>query len=52
MAFTGRPMRGFLFVDPEAIESPKALRAWVGRCVEFVEQKPRKAVKPARRKRP
>lgn len=50
MDFTGRPMRGYLFVDPEGIESPKALKSWIDRCVAHVETMPLKKAKrpPAR----
>jgi hypothetical protein len=40
MDFTGRPMRGFLFVDAEGLASPAALRAWVGRTTSYAESKP------------
>jgi TfoX/Sxy family transcriptional regulator of competence genes len=40
MDFTGKPMRGYLFVDPEGIDSPKALKAWVDRSVAHVETMP------------
>jgi hypothetical protein len=42
MDFTGRPMRGFLYVDPEGIDTAKALRTWVARTVDFAEAAPRK----------
>lgn len=48
MDFTGRPMRGFLFVDPEGLGTARALRTWVERSAAFAETKPRKAVKPDR----
>lgn len=51
MDFTGKPMRGYLFVDAEGIESPKALRAWIDRCVSFVETMPVKKAKRAGRSR-
>lgn len=41
MDFTGRPMRGFLFVDPVGVEGP-ALRKWLGRAVDFAESRPQK----------
>jgi TfoX/Sxy family transcriptional regulator of competence genes len=49
MDFTGRPMRGFLYVDAEGLGTAKELRAWVERCVRFVEAKPAKRVAKARR---
>lgn len=48
MDFTGRPMRGFLFVDAEGLTSPAALRAWVARTTAHASSKPVKAVKPPR----
>jgi hypothetical protein len=42
MDFTGRPMRGFLYVDPEGVATARSLRAWVERTVRFAETKPRK----------
>jgi TfoX/Sxy family transcriptional regulator of competence genes len=52
MDFTGKPMRGYLFVDAEGIDSPKALRSWVDRSVAYIEtmpiQKKSKAAMPRR----
>ena len=52
MDFTGKPMRGYLFVDPEGIESPKALKSWLARCVEHVEAMPAKKAKQQPRRQP
>jgi TfoX/Sxy family transcriptional regulator of competence genes len=53
MDFTGKPMRGYLFVDAEGIGSPNALRTWVDRCVRHLESMPIKKAKSAvRRRRP
>jgi hypothetical protein len=52
MDFTGRPMRGFLFVDPEGLGTAKSLRRWVDKCVAFAEGKPGKAVKTKDRRLP
>jgi TfoX/Sxy family transcriptional regulator of competence genes len=49
MDFTGRPMRGFLYVDAPGIARGAALRKWVGRAVDFAESKPKK---PAGKKAP
>ncbi len=35
MDFTGRVMRGFLFVDPEGFDSEDDLDFWVERALEF-----------------
>ena len=45
MDFTGRPMRGFLFVDPPGIASAASLRKWVGRATAHAETRPRKVKK-------
>lgn len=42
MDFTGKPMTTMVYVTPEAIESDEALRAWVERCLAFVETLPPK----------
>ena len=42
MDFTGRPMRGFVYVDPDGFESDHDLDAWVSRCVQFVSSLPPK----------
>lgn len=36
MDFTGKPMKGYVFVNPEGIESDAALEAWVALCSQFV----------------
>jgi hypothetical protein len=45
MDFTGRPMRGFLFVDPPAITSSTSLGKWLDRATTYAESRPKK-VKP------
>jgi len=42
MDFTGRPMKGFVSVDPKGFESGADLRAWVDLCLEFTESLPPK----------
>ncbi len=39
---TGRPMRGWVLVEPEGMETAGQLRDWVGRSVWFVEGLPGK----------
>ena len=46
MDFTGRPMQGYVYIDPPAIEDDQALAAWVNWCVEYVARLP--ARKPGR----
>jgi len=49
MDFTGRPMRGFVFVNPEGLHSKRDLDAWLTRALEFnpraVASKKRKRVR-------
>jgi len=45
MDFTGKPMRGYVFVGPDALKSAADLKRWVGLCAEFVATLPAKAVK-------
>jgi len=42
MDFTGRPMKGYAYIDPPAISADQDLRSWVLWCVEFVSQLPQK----------
>ena len=45
MAFTGRPMKGYVYVDPPALASGRDLEAWVSWCVNHVASLPPKAAK-------
>ncbi|GLY53224.1 TfoX/Sxy family protein [Lentzea sp. NBRC 102530] len=40
--FTGKPMRGWVVVDGEAISEDEALDSWLARCRDFVEALPPK----------
>jgi hypothetical protein len=42
MDFTGRPMRGLVFVGPAGYEADAALRAWVERGAAFAADLPAK----------
>lgn len=42
MDFTGRPMRGFIFVDPEGLSSELGRARWVERGVTFASSLPPK----------
>ncbi len=42
MDFTGRPMRGWVFVAGAGVDADEALRDWVGRGVEFALSLPPK----------
>jgi hypothetical protein len=46
MDFTGRQMRGFLFVDPAGTAGDDALQAWVDDSVAFASSLPPKKPKP------
>jgi TfoX/Sxy family transcriptional regulator of competence genes len=35
MDFTGRPMKGYVFVKPEAIDMEKDLAHWLQLCLDF-----------------
>ena len=39
---TGRPMKGWVMVEPAGVASDEELRDWVGRCVAFVRTLPAK----------
>jgi len=40
MDFTGRPMKGFVYVGPAGWKSPAALGKWVSWAVEFAAEAP------------
>lgn len=42
MDFTGKPMRGMLFVEPEGIADDSQLRDWVERALAFTRGLPAK----------
>ena len=52
MDFTGRPMRGMLYVDPPGIASKADLSRWLGRATAFVAGLPAKPAAGARRPPP
>lgn len=45
MDFTGRPMKGYVYIDPPAIAADADLAAWVGWCVDHVARLPPKKAK-------
>src|SRR5260221_12548646 len=47
MDFTGRPLKGMVYVGPEGLKTAAALASWVSRGLAFVEGKP--ATKPRKR---
>ncbi len=42
MDMTGRPMKGFVVVDPPGIATDADLLTWVARCEKFIETLPPK----------
>ena len=42
MDFTGKPLKGFVYVAPEGIESDEDLARWVKRSLDFVASLPAK----------
>jgi TfoX/Sxy family transcriptional regulator of competence genes len=40
---TGRPMKGWVMIEPDGIESEKQLNTWVQRAMEFVKTLPAKS---------
>jgi TfoX/Sxy family transcriptional regulator of competence genes len=49
MDFTGRPLTGYVYVDPPAIADDAQLQAWVLRCVRYVAGLPAKKAQRAQR---
>lgn len=35
MSFTGRPMKGYVYVEPHAVDMDKDLEYWVQLCLDF-----------------
>ena len=35
MDFAGRPMKGYVYVSPNGVESAIELKYWIGLCLEF-----------------
>ena len=50
MDFTGRPMKGMVFVDPEGLHGD-ALRQWVDAAADYAGGLPPKQATPARKRR-
>ena len=49
MDFTGRPMKGYLFVGSEGLKTEKQLREWLAPAVEYVQSLPPKKEKAKRK---
>ena len=52
MDFTGKPMRGFLYVGPEGTGTTRSLRSWVDRGVALASSLPPKKSKSKKRPPP
>jgi TfoX/Sxy family transcriptional regulator of competence genes len=50
MDFTGRPMTGIVYVEPEGVESDLDLQKWLEEAVQFVQSLPQKRAAPKRRR--
>jgi len=48
MDFTGRPLRGFVYVSAQGCRTDAALRAWVSRARSFIRTLPAKPSKKLR----
>ena len=35
MDFTGRPMKGYVFIDPEGVDMEDDLSYWIQKCLDF-----------------
>jgi TfoX/Sxy family transcriptional regulator of competence genes len=42
MDFTGKPLKGMIYVDPEGISEDDDLQGWVNRCMSFMKLLPPK----------
>jgi len=42
MDFTGRPMRGYVYVEPPGFAADADLSYWIGACIAFVRTLPAK----------
>ena len=50
MTFTGKPMKGLVYVDPAGISTDAQLQQWVDRCLDFVATLPDKGPKGNKKK--
>jgi len=42
MEFTGKPLRGFVYIDPEGYAEEEDLECWIGRALTFAMSLPSK----------
>lgn len=50
MDFTGRPLRGFLYIDPPGFKTDKQLAKWIDVGIEYAMKSPQKKKKPVKKK--
>jgi TfoX/Sxy family transcriptional regulator of competence genes len=50
MDFTGKPLKGFVYAEPAAVNTEPRLRRWLELSVAFANTLPPKKKKPAQRK--
>lgn len=51
MDFTGRPLKGFVYVVPDGLKTRRDLARWIGMGLTFVESLPAKTAKKAKAKK-
>lgn len=49
MDFTGRPLRGFVYVGPSGLQSGRALSGWIARAAKYVASLPKVKQRSRRR---
>ena len=42
MNYTGKPLKGIVYVDPKGIAEDADLKCWIGRCLNFTQSLPDK----------
>lgn len=51
MDFTGRPLRGFIYVSPGGYRTDRMLRQWLDRAAEFASSLPKRTKKSKKQRR-
>lgn len=52
MDFTGKPLRGFVYVMPDGLKAPRALNNWVGEGVRYARSLPKKGTARGKKRGP
>jgi len=50
MDFTGRPLKGMIYVDPNGISTAASLQRWIRQASEFVATLPPRTRKPSKKR--